>query len=429
MHFTSAAVAAFLLAAAGNNVGAFSQHRPSAGKLETRGEEAHVSMFWRSQLRELMLFRFRMCPPAPAYSAFIATGRTSAATKPSRGGGAAHPAGCHCPSCARVAAAAFHPVGCLCGACASRTALFADAVAEGGADTAADAGDEDVPAEVEALDGIESSDEAHNAERPARKSLKKKGPRGKPLSEFTVGETITGKVKSVVSYGAFLDIGAQTDGLLHISQLSVDYVSDVQSVLEVGQEVQVRILNVDEKKSQVALTLLSEEDEQKAKESSGRPKQQQQRQDRPKRRDDGAVLTQLSEKGWSTDQFVEGTVVSTVDFGAFVRVDASQLNPDVEGELDGLVHISALTPGRADSVTSIVNVNDKVKVRVKGLSNNKVSLSMISPEDEREAAEARGNRGGGGPSQEGNKEWRKDMESLTTSMPKFENRPMVVDLR
>lgn len=305
-----------------------------------------------------------------------------------------------------------------------RTALFADTMLEA---AVTDEPAEDVPAEVEALDGIDSAEEAHNAERPARKSLKKKGPRGKPLSEFSVGDTVTAKVKTIASYGAFLDIGAQTDGLLHISQLSIDFVSDVNSVLQVGQDVEVRILSIDEGKSQVALSLLTAAQEQEAKDnvaasrSSRQPRERTQQQSN--RRDDSAVLAQLTEKGWNPEQFVEGTVVSTVDFGAFVRIDARQLNSEVTGDLDGLVHISSLTPGRADSVASVVSVDDKVQVRVKGIANKKVSLSMISPEDEQQSSSrARSNYGD-------NAEWKETVEKIQDGLPQFQNRPLVVDLR
>ncbi|EEC51988.1 predicted protein, partial [Phaeodactylum tricornutum CCAP 1055/1] len=62
--------------------------------------------------------------------------------------------------------------------------------------------------------------------------------------DFNVGDTVTAKVKSIASYGAFMDFGAQTDGLLHISQLSVGYIKDVSEILKPGQEVEVRITNI-----------------------------------------------------------------------------------------------------------------------------------------------------------------------------------------
>lgn len=274
------------------------------------------------------------------------------------------------------------------------------------------------------MDGVNSEDEAHNVDRPARKSLKKKGPRGKPLSEFNVGDTVSARVKALASYGAFLDIGAQTDGLLHISQLSVGYVANVNDVLKVGQELEVRITSIDEKKNQVALSLLSQEEEDvsQSRQRDRAPRQQQQSQ---QRRDDSAVLAQLGSKGWDTSKFVEGTVVSTVDFGAFVRIDASQLNSEVEGDMDGLVHISALSLGRVDSVKAVVNVDDKVQVRVKDISGGKVSLTMVSAEDETAKAESQGTAQVG----EGNKSWSDDFKRIKTAMPEFKNRPMVVDRR
>ena len=301
------------------------------------------------------------------------------------------------------------------------TRLFADVVEETPAET-----EEEVPSEVEALDGIESSEEAHNADRPARKSLRKKGPRGKPISEFNVGDTVKAKVKAIASYGAFLDIGATTDGLLHISQLSVDYVSDVSSVLEAGQEVDVRIIKIDANKGQVALSLLTEEQEESAKEAANRSRESRDRPQRSSnRRDDSAVLAQLAEKGWNSEQFVEGTVVSTVDFGAFVRIEASQLQEDVTGEFDGLVHISALTAGRASSVESVVSVDDKVQVRVKAIADRKVSLTMVSPEEEAAKMEAMG----AVAASEGAKDWKESLEKIRNSMPAFKNGPVVVDTR
>lgn len=300
--------------------------------------------------------------------------------------------------------------------------------------------DVEVPSEVLAMDGVQSEDEAHNADRPARKSLKKK-PKGLPLSDFKVGDTIKAKAKGVAAYGAFMDIGAETDGLLHISNLSTDFVSSVKEVIEVGQEYDVRILTIDLTKKQVGLTLLTEEQESEAAANAARPARREQQQQRPKgsdnsgggnanRRDDGVVLQQLQEKGWDESSFVSGTVVSSVDFGAFVRVDASQLNAEVSGEFDGLVHISALAAGRVKSVSDVVKVGDVVQVRCTSIEQRKVSLTMVSEAAAAEAAEARGGMGDGSQDvPQGNKEWKADMEKLQEGMPVFSNRPVVVNNR
>ena len=59
-------------------------------------------------------------------------------------------------------------------------------------------------------------------------------------------------------YGAFVDIGASTDGLVHVSQLADDFVKDIESVVKVGQEVQVRITEINAENNKVSLTMRSE---------------------------------------------------------------------------------------------------------------------------------------------------------------------------
>ena len=310
-----------------------------------------------------------------------------------------HSAGCHCGACSRT-----HSASCACPACRSGTALFADVAAE------------EVPSEVEALDGVESSEEAHNVERPARSSLKKKrGPKGKELSEFEVGSMVKGSVRTIASYGAFVDIGATTDGLLHISQLSSGFVGDVKEVLTTGQEVDVRIVSIDASKGQVALSLLTAEEAEASQAGSRRDRPQRQ-----SRRDDSAVLASLKQKGWDSSAFVEGTVVNTVDFGCFVRVDASQLNSECEGDLEGLVHISALASGRVAAVSDVAKVDEKVQVRMKSITGNKISLTMLSVEDEESKSDM------SSPAMnEGAKDWQESLEKFGEKMPVFKNGPVV----
>jgi len=339
-----------------------------------------------------------------------------------------HRAGCACGACSTAA----HPASCGCAACSGRTgtALFADAtegaeaaeVPAEAAEVVAEAAAE-VPAEVEAMDGVESEDEAHNVDRPARQQLKKKRVQGNDLSEFKVGDMVTGKVKSITNYGAFIDIGASTDGLLHISQLSSGYVANVGDILSDGQEVEVRLIAIDAAKSQVGLSLMTEEEEaagaEAAKESRGPMRQSN-------RRDDSAALASLVEKGWDPAAFIEGTVVSTVDFGCFVRVDCSLLNSECEGELDGLVHISALRAARVSSVTDVVSVDEKVQIRVKSIAGNKVSLTMLSVAEETDKSDARSSAS---YANEGAKDWKESLEKFDTKQPSFTNTAVIQDRR
>lgn len=306
--------------------------------------------------------------------------------------------------------------------------------------------EEQVPAEVDALDGVVSDEEVHNKERPSRESGIKKHRKGEkkgtPLAELEVGSFVDGTVKAVTSYGAFVDIGASTDALLHVSRLSNSFVSNVEDVVKTGDSVNVRIVSVDVEKGQVAISMLSEDDENAAKAARGGGR----RKERPKR--SGAdrtsqveTINALAEAGFDENKMVEGEVVSTLDFGAFVRFDASQLAESVQGELDGLVHISALTAGRADSVTSVVSVGDKVQIRVKGLdtAGNKVSLSMISKEVEeatsrpqKKSDDAKPQRGGRqmfSDSEMGAKDWKDSLQKFQEVNSDFTNMPVIVDKR
>ena len=242
----------------------------------------------------------------------------------------------------------------------------------------------------------------------------------------------------LASYGAFVDIGAATDALLHVSHLSNEFVSNVEDIVKQGDTVNVRIVSVDAAKSQVAISMLSEEDENAAKAARGGGR----RKERPQRSGGDrtaqvATINSLAEVGYDDTQMVEGEVVSVLDFGAFVRFDASQLAESVTGELDGLVHISALTAGRAESVSSIVSSGDKVQIRVRGLDTegSKVSLSMITKEEEEANRPQRNNkprrRGRQMFSEDemGAKDWKESLEKFQNDGPAFTNMPVIVDRR
>lgn len=371
---------------------------------------------------------------ASVLTAVVATVATAAAFAPSTPGAFVSVAG-RTSASSRVGGAQ-HTSSCPCAACRARVPMLCmSEVAE----------ETEVPPEVEAMDGVADSEEAHNADRPARGSgiAKHKksgggagGRSGTPLADLEVGATVAGTVKAIQSYGAFLDIGAQTDALLHVSRLSDDFVSNVEDVVKAGDVVEVRIVSVDADKGQIAVTMRSEEAEAQAADRSsggGRRKERPQRSGGD-RQAQMAALASLAEKGFSDEQFVEGNVVSTLDFGAFVRFDASQLAEGVEGEIDGLVHISALTVGRADDVNSIVSVGDKVQVRVRSVdaAGGKVSLSMISKEDEpkpreRGQRQQRAPRARWSPEEMGAADWKESMDGL--EQPSFANTAIVNDRR
>ncbi|MBC7316885.1 MAG: S1 RNA-binding domain-containing protein, partial [Chloroflexi bacterium] len=76
-----------------------------------------------------------------------------------------------------------------------------------------------------------------------------------PLEDLEVGAIVAGRVVRLVDFGAFVDIGAQADGLLHVSQLPYGYVSHPAEVLKPGDEVQVRIVEVDARRRRISLSM------------------------------------------------------------------------------------------------------------------------------------------------------------------------------
>jgi len=147
-------------------------------------------------------------------------------------------------------------------------------------------------------------------------------------------------VTRLCDFGAFVDLGG-FDGLLHISELSWRHVEHPGEVLDVGQEMEVYILDVDRERKRVALSL-------KRLEPDPWP---------------------LAAEKYEVGQTVEGTVTNVVDFGAFVRVE--------EG-LEGLIHISELGEGNFLHPRNVVQEGDVVKARILNIdpARRRMGLSL-----------------------------------------------------
>jgi predicted RNA-binding protein with RPS1 domain len=191
--------------------------------------------------------------------------------------------------------------------------------------------------------------EAAEAAEPKKRPPRAKGPPKKPLEEFEVGATVEGKIRSVMAYGAFVDIGATTDGLLHVSEINNKFVKDANDELTAGETVSVRIKAINLEKQQLALT---GKDESEAARPARRPK---------------ADLTEYESA--DAQVFVSGTVSSITDYGAFVSLK--------EG-VDGLLHISAIKEGGVGKVSDELSVGQEVQVRVVSFDKGKrrIGLSM-----------------------------------------------------
>ena len=99
------------------------------------------------------------------------------------------------------------------------------------------------------------------------------------VSDLKVGMTLNGVVTNVAAFGAFVDIGVHQDGLVHISQLADRFVKDPNDVVKVGQQVQVRVLEVDLQRKRIGLTMRSGDVKPPEKNGERQPK----RVDKPKK--------------------------------------------------------------------------------------------------------------------------------------------------
>lgn len=145
-----------------------------------------------------------------------------------------------------------------------------------------------------------------------------------------------GKVKTITAYGAFVDIGYASDGLVHISRISDTFVADVNEILKAGEEVNVRVLSIDVEKKQVALTMRTVEAESKAEADAVARKEKRGKKPRRSGGDraaQAASAVALANSGHDENKFVEGEVASTLDFGAFVRFNSADVMEGLTGEV------------------------------------------------------------------------------------------------
>jgi small subunit ribosomal protein S1 len=178
--------------------------------------------------------------------------------------------------------------------------------------------------------------------------------RKKFLESLKKGERRKGSVSSIVNFGAFVDLGG-VDGLVHVSELSWRHVEHPSEVVSVGQEVEVEVLDVDMERERVSLSLKATQ------------------------ADPWKEFAEHHRAG----QVIDGEVTKIVPFGAFVRV--------ADG-IEGLVHISKLSEQHVESADQVVQVAERVRVKVEDVdvARRRVSLSMrgvdgATPEPEIEA--------------------------------------------
>lgn len=165
-----------------------------------------------------------------------------------------------------------------------------------------------------------------------------KGNRDDFLTNLKVGEIKDGVVSSLVPFGAFVDLGGM-DGLVHVSELSWKHIDSPGQVVKVGDKVRVKVLEVDNDRERISLSLKATE------------------------RDPWSEFAESHQIG----ELVYGRVSKVVPFGSFIQIG--------EG-IEGLVHISEMATHHVDSAEQVVEPGEELWVKIIEIDNERRRISL-----------------------------------------------------
>lgn len=148
------------------------------------------------------------------------------------------------------------------------------------------------------------------------------------LEQLKEGDVHTGRVINIVQFGAFIDIGG-IEGLVHLSELSWKRINNPSEILKIGDEVEVVILNIDQDKERLALSI------------------------KRLQPDPWTIIDEIYEHG----QLVEATITKLAEYGAFARI-----NDDYQ--LEGLIHISEISEDHINHPNEVLQLSQDVAVRI-----------------------------------------------------------------
>ena len=182
--------------------------------------------------------------------------------------------------------------------------------------------------------------------REAKKELE-----AKFWESVEVGKHYTGVVKTLTSYGAFVDLGG-VDGMVHISELSWQRIKHPSEVINVGDTVDVYVKDIDTEKKKISLGYKKSEDNP----------------------------WEILKNNYNVGDVVKVTIVSMTTYGAFARI--------IPG-IDGLIHISQIANERVEKVADVLSVGQEVDAKITAIDFDKkrVSLSikaLLEPADNQE---------------------------------------------
>jgi small subunit ribosomal protein S1 len=169
----------------------------------------------------------------------------------------------------------------------------------------------------------------------SRESLKER-----VIDELKEGDILIGRVTSLAEFGAFVNVNG-ADGLVHLSEVSWDRIQHPNQVLKVGDEVKVKVISIDREKKRIGLS-----------------------------------IRQLQDDPWSAQtanyqvgQLIEGKITRLTKFGAFAKL---------EGDIEGLIHISEISEKRIEHPKEALKEGDTVTLRIIKIDpeNHRIGLSL-----------------------------------------------------
>jgi small subunit ribosomal protein S1 len=172
------------------------------------------------------------------------------------------------------------------------------------------------------------------------------------LDRLQPGQVVEGAISNIVDFGAFVDLDG-IDGLIHISELSWSHVNHPSEILNIGDVVPVKVLDIDRERQRISLGL-------------------KQTQEDPWQR----VMDT-----YNVGDVLEGKVTKVVSFGAFVEI--------LDG-VEGLVHISELAQHHVENPREVVNQGDTVKVKILEIDSERRRLSLSVKRVEEQTLPGRG---------------------------------------
>jgi small subunit ribosomal protein S1 len=168
-----------------------------------------------------------------------------------------------------------------------------------------------------------------------RESLKER-----VIDELKEGDILLGRVTSLAEFGAFVNVNG-ADGLVHLSEVSWDRIQHPNQVLKVGDEVKVKVISIDRDKKRIGLSIRQLQDDPWSQQTAA----------------------------YQVGQLIEGKITRLTKFGAFAKLD---------GEIEGLIHISEISEKRIEHPKEALKEGDAVTLRIIKIDpeNHRIGLSL-----------------------------------------------------